>query len=248
MRGRWAQGLEPRVLLLDHQGPARGVGAPGRVRAEPPQGAAPGGADLARSATASRASLSMLDSPHNLHAYDEAGIAVRARAARPPRRAGPTRLPRASTRTLARWLDDPQRAGADPPRGVRRPAARRARRATSSTRASSPRGRTRSSSSRRSPAASSARSGARSSRSRSTSASSAIRRRAHGPELSHGHDRHHGAARARGARRAPRGADAPAAVRGRRRARRSTSTPRARATTSTTPSTTPRSPRRSAGS
>ena len=55
------------------------------------------------------------------------GHRVRARAARPPRRAGRAAA-RASTRRSASWLDDPDEKRAHPPRGVRRPAARRARR------------------------------------------------------------------------------------------------------------------------
>ena len=45
--GSLGPGARAARVLLDHQGPARRVGAPRRLRAQPPQGAAPGGADLA---------------------------------------------------------------------------------------------------------------------------------------------------------------------------------------------------------
>ena len=106
----------------------------------------------------------MLDSPHNLHAYEEAGIAY----AHVP--IGRTTSGRTAPRV---YTDAPPRgstipgAGADPPRGVRRPRARRPRRLPALRRPGHREDRTPSSSSRRSPVASSVRWRARSWRSRS---------------------------------------------------------------------------------
>ena len=217
-------------LLLDHQGPARGVRAARRVRPQPPQGAAPGGADLA----------------HRTRLHPRA-VAARL-AAQPPRvrrgRHRRTRTCRSAVTTswperLHRDLRDARARGSTIPTSRCSSTTRssaigcigRARRVPRSTRASSPRARTRSWSSRRSPGASSGRRRARSSRSRVDEGIVRGIARRHGwpgrasrPALSDGTDRHQGSARARRARRAPRGADATAAVRGRRRARPSTST------------------------
>ena len=219
VKGRWAQGLEPRALLLDHQGPARGVRAPRRVRPQPPQGAPPGGADLAH-----RPRLHA----HPLAARLAAQPArvrrgrhrVRAHAARPPRRVARHACP-SSTRTLAAWLGDPQRAGARSTTRSSATACSACSPATSSTPASSPRVRTRSSSIEKITGRQLGSVGARDRGGhRRRGIVDSGRYRVASPELTMGTHRDQGPARARRARRAARGADPPAAVRGRRRAHR----------------------------
>ena len=237
-------GAGPRaaLLLLDHQGPAGGVGAAGRLRPQPPQGAPPGGADLARRARLharrSRCSTRRTTCTRTTRpgiAYEHVPLGRHDELA--------DRLPRDLRHARRAGSTIPTGARARAPRGVRRPPARRARRLPALRGPRRPRARTRSRHREASPAASSARSAARSSRSR---VDGAHRR---GPRRRpRGADRwapivDRGAARARRARRAPRGAGAAAAVRGRRRARGRPRRGRRRATTSTTPSTTPRSSR-----
>ena len=156
MKGTMGAGARAPRLLLDHQGPPRGVGAAGRVRAEPPQGAPPGGADLAHRP--------------RLHAHALAARLAaqpaRVRGGRHPVRAHPARAPRrvarparrCSTRTLAALARRPERAGARSTTRSSATGCSACSPATSSTRASSPRVRTPWSSSRRSPVASSGRS------------------------------------------------------------------------------------------
>ena len=72
-------------LHLDHQGPPRGVGAAGRLRAQPPQGAAPGGADLARRQRLHAGALAARLAPQPPRVR-RSRDRVRAHPARPPRR------------------------------------------------------------------------------------------------------------------------------------------------------------------
>ena len=211
MNGRArALGAGPRAprVLLGHQGPARGVGAARRLRAQPPQGAPPGGADLARSGTASRTSS---------RCSTRRTTCTRTRRRASPYAHVPARAPRRVARAAAGRLRHARElARRSRPSGCSSTTRSSATGcsacspATCSTRASSPRARTRSSSSRRSPAASSARPGTRDRRGhRRRAASCELRPTEPGAELEHdGHDRHRRAARARGARRAARGADA----------------------------------------
>ena len=166
VRGRWAQGLEPRGFCWIIKDRLAGLGAAGRVRPQPSQGPAPGGADLARRQRVHPRPVAarLPAQPARLRRGVDR---LRPRPARAARRvAGPAA--RRSTRRSPRWLDDPDEkvlvhheefgerlmgvlAGLPP---LHRQGHRRAR--------------TRSSSSSGSPAASSARPVARSSRSRST--------------------------------------------------------------------------------
>ena len=95
----------PRVLL-DHQGPPRRVGAPGRLRAQPPEGAPPGGADLAH-----RPRLH----PHPLDAR-LAPQPARVRGSRHPLRPRADRAPRRVERAPARALQDALAGGSPTPR------------------------------------------------------------------------------------------------------------------------------------
>ena len=115
--------------------------------------------------------VSLLDSPHNLHAYDEAGLAYVHVPLGPHDELAP-RLEAiyAHAREAARR---PGREALRAPRGVRRPPARRDGRLPALRRPRRPRHRTRSRSSRSSPAAASAPSAARSSPSPSTTTSTA---------------------------------------------------------------------------
>ena len=99
MKGRWAQGLEPRAfcwIIKDRL-----------AASERPGGFARNHRKVRRQEEliwlighGFTHILSMLDSPHNLHAYEEAGHPVRARADRPPRRVAraPPRALRARSR------------------------------------------------------------------------------------------------------------------------------------------------------
>ena len=216
VKGRWAQGLEPRAfcwIIKDRL-----------AASERPGGFARNHRKVRRQEEliwlighGFTHILSMLDSPHNLHAYDEAGI-PHAHVPIGRHDEWPDTLPRLYA-TLAVVVGQPAGARAHPPRGVRRPPARRARRVPP-LRGSRHRGSARDrSSSRRSPVASSARWRARSSPSPSTRASwpAPVAER---PGADHGNHRHQGTARARRARRAARGAD-----RGPSRSRSTSSSP-----------------------
>ena len=126
VKGRWAQGLEPRAfcwIIKDRL-----------AASERPGGFARNHRKVRRQEEliwlighGFTHILSLLDSPHNLHAYDEAGIPHAHVPDRPSRRVARHAAAR-STRTLGGWLANPQEQRAHPPRGVRRPPARRARR------------------------------------------------------------------------------------------------------------------------
>ena len=243
MRGRWAQGLEPRGFTW--------VIKDRLAASERPGGFARNHRKVRRqeeliwlAGNGFTHVLSLLESPHNLHAYDEAADRVRASPARTPRRVGGA--PPRHLRTLKGWLDDPaervlihHEEFGERLLGI---LAGYLLYAGSSTT-----GRTPSSSSRSSPAASSAPPAARSSRRPSTRGSPAPAR-APRVERRRGPGPHRGAAGARRARGARRGANPTPAVRGRRRAQRRPVHAPATATPSRTPSTTRRSRRRSAGS
>ena len=218
--GPLGPGARAALLLLDHQGPAGRVRAARRVRAQPPQGAAPGGADLARRprlhARRSRCSTRRTTCTRTrrpgipyehvpLGRHDE--LADRARRdLRARSRAGST-IP--TEKVLIHHEEFGDRllgvlAGYLLYAGlVDRGPARDRRRSRSIT------GRELGAAGREIVAI--------------TVNEDIVARRAASPELTHGHDRDRGAARARRARRAARGAEPAAAVRGRRRARRSTS-------------------------
>ena len=125
LRGRWAQGLEPRFfcwIIKDRL-----------AASERPGGFARNHRKIRRQEEliwlgqhGFTRVISLLDSPHNLHAYDEAGIAYEhVPLGRHDELAD--RLPR-DLRDARAPARRPDGAGAHPPRGVRRPAARRARR------------------------------------------------------------------------------------------------------------------------
>ena len=161
VRGRWAQGLEPRGfcwIIKDRL-----------AASERPGGFARNHRKVRRqeeliwlAGNGFTHVLSLLDSPHNLHAYDEASIAYDHVPLGPARRvAGPAARGLRDARALARRS---RREGARAPRGVRRAAHGCPRGSAALHGQGHRRYRTRSSSSRRSPAASSARPVARSSR------------------------------------------------------------------------------------
>ena len=123
--GPLGAGARAADVLLDHQGSAGRVGAARGLRAQPPQGPPPGGADLAGAARLHARDLAARLAPQPARVR-RSRHRVRARADRSARRARPTapadlRIDRAPARRTGR---------ADPaaPRGVRRPPARRARR------------------------------------------------------------------------------------------------------------------------
>ena len=105
MRGRWAQGLQPRYftwVIKDRLGAGE---RPGRLRPQPPQGAPPGRADLAQRQRlhARRLVARLAAQPARVR---RSGRRLRARPARPARRARAAAR-RRSTRTLTKLLDDP---------------------------------------------------------------------------------------------------------------------------------------------
>ena len=103
-------------VLLDHHGAARRVGAARGLRAQPPKGASPGGAHLARRARLHARALAARVAPQPARVR-RGRPPVRARTAGSPRRlAAVARADLLDAREVARR---PERACPDPPRGVR---------------------------------------------------------------------------------------------------------------------------------